>query len=180
MVMNAVSRTEPNSATRPTSFLPRSTSIRCSARSLGSAAELGRERRVLLRMGAARARAGDRPQRHLAVFYPDQDLGRAPDDVDVVAMEVVEVRCGIEGAKVPVGEKRVRRRHLEPARQHGLKGVAGRDVLLDAAHVRLERSSAYGDTAGGSDGGGSSASGWIVPGTASRSTQSSIRAVAEA
>ena len=36
--MKAVSRTEPNSATRPTSFRPRSTSIRCSARSFGSAA----------------------------------------------------------------------------------------------------------------------------------------------
>ena len=136
--MNAVSRTVPNSATRPTSLRPRSTSIRCSARSFGSAVELRGEGRVLLRRGAPRAGAGDRPERDLAVLHPDEDLGRASDDVNVVAVQIVQVRRRIERPEVAVGEKRIRRRHLEPAGEHGLKGVAGGDVLLDPAHVVLE------------------------------------------
>src|SRR3989449_8234502 len=40
MAMNSVTLTEPSVATRPTSFRPRSTSMTCSARSLGSASSV--------------------------------------------------------------------------------------------------------------------------------------------
>ena len=81
---------------------------------------------------------GDGPQDDLAVLDPDQDLGRAAHDVDVVTVEIVQVGSGIERAEVPVGEERVGGRQVEPPRQHGLKGVSGRDVLLDPSHIVLE------------------------------------------
>jgi hypothetical protein len=45
MTIRCGTTTVPQRATRPTSFLPRSSSIRCSARSLGSASRLSESRR---------------------------------------------------------------------------------------------------------------------------------------
>ena len=103
--------------------------------------ELGGERGVSSGVRAAGPGAGDRPEGHLAVLHPHQDLRRAADDVDVVAVEVVQIRRRIERAEVAVGEERIGRGQVDPAAQHRLEGVARGDVLLDPAHVRLERSS---------------------------------------
>ena len=133
--MNAVSRTEPNSATRPTSFRPRSTSIRCSARSLGSAASSSAS---AASCSGSRPRGrvpGDRPDGHLALLHPHQDLGRAADDVDVVAVQIVEIRRGVERTQIAIAQERVRCRQVDPAAQHRLESVARGDVLLDPAHV---------------------------------------------
>ncbi len=56
----------PYSQTRPRSLRPRSTSITCSARSFSSASSSAAMRASSLGIGAARARAGDRPRRDVA------------------------------------------------------------------------------------------------------------------
>ena len=53
-------------------------------------------------------------------------------------MQVVQVGRRVERSKIAVGQKRVRGGDLQPARQHGLEGVARGDVLLDAPNVILE------------------------------------------
>ena len=53
-------------------------------------------------------------------------------------MEEIEIGRGIQRAKVPVGQHRVRRRQIQPAGENGLKGVAGRDVFLDPPDSVLE------------------------------------------
>ncbi len=58
--------------------------------------------------------------------------------MDVVALEEVEVRRRIERAKVAIGEERIRGGQVEATAEHRLEGVARRDVILDAADVRLE------------------------------------------
>ena len=136
--MKAVRRTLPYSATRPTSFRPRSTSIRCSARSFGSAASSAASAASSSGLAPRGRVPAIGPERDLAILDPDQDLGRAADDLDVVAVEVVEIGRGVERPEIAVGEERVGRRDLEPPRQYRLEGVARRDVLLDAAHVVLE------------------------------------------
>ena len=73
-----------------------------------------------------------------AVLDPHQDLRRAADDVDVVAVEVVQVRRRVERPEIAIGEERIRRRQIEPTGEHGLEGVAGGDVLLDPAYVVLK------------------------------------------
>ena len=41
---------------------------------------------------AARAGAGDRPDRDLAVAHPDQDLRRGADDLEILEVEIAEER----------------------------------------------------------------------------------------
>ncbi len=100
--------------------------------------ELGSQYGVLLRRGAPGAGSRDRPESHLAVLHPNEDLGRAPDDMNVVTMQIVQVRCRIQGAQVSVSQERVRRGDLDPAGKNSLKGVSRGDVFLDATHVILE------------------------------------------
>ena len=105
---------------------------------LGIGQQLVGERGILLGRRAARPGSRDRPKGHFAILHPDQDLRRAADDVDIVAVEIVEVGSGVEGAEIAIGEERVRRRQIDPAGQHRLEGVARGDVLLDPAHVVLK------------------------------------------
>ena len=123
--------TVPISATRPTSLRPRSSSIRCSARSLGSASSrLGQ--RLVLGVGRRRAaRAGDRADGHLAVAHAHEDLGARADEREVAEIEVEEERRGIGAAQRAIErERRQRERRREALRQHDLEDVAGGDVLL--------------------------------------------------
>jgi hypothetical protein len=100
--------------------------------------ELCRQCPVLVWVAPSRPGAGNRPQCDLALLDPHQDLGRAANDVDVVAMQIVEIRRRIEGAEVAIGEKRIRCGKVEPPGEDCLKGVPRTDVLLDPAHVLLK------------------------------------------
>ena len=60
MAISSLTSTLPIAATRPTSLRPRSTSMICSARSLGSASKIRLKLAFFFRRGAAPARAGDR------------------------------------------------------------------------------------------------------------------------
>ena len=51
---------------------------------------------VLGRRRAARPGAGDRPDRHLAVADPHQDLGRRADDLEVLEVEIAQERRRID------------------------------------------------------------------------------------
>ena len=51
---------------------------------------------VLRRRRAARPRAGDRPDRHLAVAHPHEDLGRRADDLEVLEVEVAQERRRVD------------------------------------------------------------------------------------
>jgi hypothetical protein len=82
---------------------------------LGVCLQLVSEGSVLLGRRPARSRPRNRPEGDFAVFHPDQDLRRASDQVDIIAMEIVEVGSGIERAKVAIGEKGVRGRQIQPA-----------------------------------------------------------------
>ncbi len=112
----------------------------CSARSLGSA-----------RSSSARARssASSLPRRRVpargrtvtsAVLDPDQDLGRAADQVEVAEVEVEEERARVDHPEDPVDVERLGRRlDLEPLAGHDLEDVAGLDVLLAVADDVLVR-----------------------------------------
>ena len=69
--------------------------------------QLRGERPVLLGVGAAAARAGDRPQRHLVALEPHQDLRRRADDVEVAKVEVEHVRRRVERAQRAVERERL-------------------------------------------------------------------------
>jgi hypothetical protein len=60
---------------------------------LGVGLELGGEHRVGLRCGSARSGAGDWAQGDFFILYPNQNLGRAAHDVQVVALEEIEIRA---------------------------------------------------------------------------------------
>jgi hypothetical protein len=58
--------------------------------------------------------------------------------VDVVAVEIIEIRRGVERPQIAIAEERVGRRQIDPPAQHRLESVARGNVLLDPAHVILE------------------------------------------
>jgi len=102
--------------------------------------EFGRERLVGLAVAPARARAGDRPQRHVAPFLAHQDLGRGAHHLEVAELVVEHVRRRVDRAQRPVErDRRCRERTRHALRDHDLHDVAGRDVLLRARHRGLER-----------------------------------------
>src|SRR5438093_296836 len=77
-------------------------------RSRNTSAERVPPQRVVGGLGRApRARAGDRTHRHLAAFDPDQHLGRAADEREVVEPEIEEVGCRVERAEAAVQAQRV-------------------------------------------------------------------------
>ena len=64
------------------------------------------EARVLVARGAARPRAGERPDRHRAVLQPDQDLRARADQREIVEVEVEQERRGVEAAQRAVERER--------------------------------------------------------------------------
>ena len=128
----------PISATRPTSLRPRSSSIRCSARSLGSASSSS---------ASAGPRAGVAPRRRVPaigriVTLPSRTRtrisGLEPIDREAVEVEEVEEGRGVHAAQRAVErEGRQRELGLEALGQHHLEDVARRDVVLRLQHHRL-------------------------------------------
>ena len=125
---------------RPTSLRPRSTSIRCSARSFSSAMSSSVIAASSSARAAAPARAGDRSQRDRAArAHAHEQLRRTADDLDAVEHEVVHVRRRIDHAEraVQVGRRKVER-HVDAPRDLHLKRVARDDVLRGCARRRRE------------------------------------------
>ena len=125
---------EPTSATRPTSLRPRSISIRCSARSFGSASSSAASRSSSAAVSPrgrvpAIGRTSTRPSAE-----PDERLGRRAGDARLGELEVEHVRRRVDHAQraIDVERTRARRRLGEALRQHDLERVAGEDVLLHA------------------------------------------------
>ena len=106
---------------------------------LGIGQQLLFERLVLFRRGAAPPRAGERPDRHLAVAHTHQDLGRRTDQGERSEIEV-EQEWGRIGApeRAVEGEGGQREGRGIALGQHDLEYVAGGDVLLGPLHHRHE------------------------------------------
>ena len=97
------------------------------------------ERLVLVRGLAARARAGDRADGHVAVAHAHQDLRARAGDREAAEVEEEQERRRVDPAQRAVErERRERERRLEALRQHDLEDVAGRDVFLGARDHRVE------------------------------------------
>ena len=117
--------------TRPTSLRPRSSSMRCSARSFSIGEQLALQRLVLLRGCATRPRAGQRPDGHRALPHPNQDLRARARDGEAPEVEKIEERRRIDSPQRPVErERRQVERRLETLRQYHLKHITGSNVLL--------------------------------------------------
>ena len=105
--MKSTTSTVPGAQTRPRSLRPRSTSIRCSARSFGSAS----------RSAASAASSSGVAPRHRVpaigciIARPpvdlDQRLRAGADDVEAVEAQQVHVRARVGGAQHPVDVERV-------------------------------------------------------------------------
>ena len=127
----SVTSTLPILATRPTSLRPRSSSIRCSARSFSSARRSAASSCVFDSIPAAPPRAGDGPDRYLAFARAHQNFGARTDDLEVTEIEVAE-----EGRRIDAAQRAIQREgwegegRSETLRQHDLKDVAGADIIL--------------------------------------------------
>ena len=122
----SVTLTVPILATRPTSLRPRSSSIRCSARSFGSASSSSSS--ALSSCGVAPR--GRVPAIGRIVTVPSRTRTRIsgldPGDREAAEVEEVEERRRIDPPQRAVErERRQRERRLEALRQHDLEDVAG-------------------------------------------------------
>ena len=139
MAKLSVTRTEPILPTRPTSLRPRSSSIRCSARSLGSASSSASS--ALSSSGVAPR--GRVPASGRMVTSPSRTRtsisGLEPDQRETAEIEIEQERRRIGAAERAVErERRQRERHREALRQHHLEDVAGGDVFLGLLHHARE------------------------------------------
>ena len=129
----SVTFTVPISATRPTSLRPRSSSIRCSARSFGSASSSSSS--ALSSCGVAPR--GRVPAIGRMVTLPSRTRtrisGLEPATAKPPKSRKIQERRRVDPAQRAVErERRQRERRLEALRQHDLEDVAGRDVFLGA------------------------------------------------
>ena len=99
MTITSEISTEPYCATRPTSLRPRSTSITCSAHSLGSAKQFLGEPLVLGFVAAASASAGERSNGDVAIDDADHDLRRTAHQRHLGRPKVEHERAGIHHAQ---------------------------------------------------------------------------------
>ena len=96
------------------------------------------QRLVLVRRGAARARPGDRADRHLVAGDLDQDFRARTRDREGAEIEEVQIRRGVGPSQRAIERKRRQReRRLETLRQNDLERVAGGDVVLGLEDHRL-------------------------------------------
>ena len=134
--MNSTTSTVPGRQTRPRSLRPRSTSITCSDRSLGSASSSSCEPDVVLGGLATGPGPGDRVGDGLLAGDSHQRLGRAADDrvrrpVRGGQPEQVHVRARVRRAQDPVDLERVGRAvEGEALREDDLEHLSRADVLL--------------------------------------------------
>ena len=96
MPMNSSTSTEPNRHTRPRSFLARSTSIVCSALSLGSARSSCANCCILPGIASPRAGAGDWHRCYPPLLHPHEHLGACPYHLLVTKIEIIHVRAGVD------------------------------------------------------------------------------------
>ena len=112
--------------------------------------QLRGDRDVLLGVGAARARAGDRARRDAAAGDGQQRLGAGAGDLEVAEVEEVHVRRRVDGAQPAVDRERVDRRPGADQRCEGTTWKASPAWMYStiratiasnclARHVRLER-----------------------------------------
>ena len=100
---------------------------------LGVGQQLVFERLVLVRRGAARPGPGDRPDCHRVAAGANQNFRARPGNGEIGIIEIEQERRRIDPPQRPVErERRQRERRLETLRQHHLKNIAGRDVVLRA------------------------------------------------
>lgn len=105
---------------------------------LEGAAQLVGQALVLLGRLAALDGARNGVRDDAAVLALDQQLGRGANDLEILAVNVEEVRRRVDGAQVAVDVERVQvRRAGEALRRHALEDVALEDVLLELGDVRL-------------------------------------------
>src|SRR5262245_11473517 len=124
----SVTLTVPISETRPTSLRPRSRSMRCSARSFGSASNSSSS---ALSSCAAAPRAGDRTHGHLVAARGDKNFRARTRDGEAAEIEIIEIGRRIGAAERAIERKRRQREGcFETLRQHRLKNIAGHDVFL--------------------------------------------------
>ena len=105
--MCSVTWTEPAPATRPTSLRPRSISIRCSARSFGSASSSLSSAASSSAVAPRRRVPGDRPHLDAAAVEPHQHLGRRAGDARLGELEVEHVRRRVDHAQRAVDVERI-------------------------------------------------------------------------
>ncbi len=97
------------------------------------------EPQILVVVGAARSRAGDRDAFRRAAFDADQHLRRRADDRQRAHAHEIHVRRRVHVAERAVDGERIGGDvGFEALRQDGLVDVAGSDVLLDRADSSLE------------------------------------------
>ena len=144
--------TVPGSQTRPRSLRPRSTSMRCSARSFSSVQQVLLEQRVVLLVvprasGCRRWGAWwPRPSRTVtSASGLEPTMSKRPPG-RVGEAQQVHVRAGVGRAQHAVDVERVGAAlGLEPLRHHDLERLAGADLLLgglDGGVVLLGRAAA--------------------------------------
>src|SRR5579875_1666911 len=123
--MNSSTCTLPYAHTRPRSLRPRSTSITCSARSLGSE-QLRFQPAVFGFVTTARAGAGERVIVGVAALHLDEHLGRTAHDGDIAELQKIEIGRWIHHAQRTVHFKGIGgRAGLQPLAEHDLKGISG-------------------------------------------------------
>ena len=129
----------PYSHTRPRSLRSRSTSMMCSARSLGSRLSSSVMASSSGRRDAARPRAGDGPRLGPAVdAQRDQPLRRRRDQLVVAEVQVAGEGRRVHGAQRRVEVQARQRVHaVEALREVGLEDVAREHVLAGAGDHRL-------------------------------------------
>ena len=131
ITMSSETCTLPISLTRPTSFRPRSTSMMCSARSLGSARS-SFSSALSSSSVAPRRRVPAMGRRSILPFLEaHHHLGRSADHGRVAAAQEIHVGRRVDEPERPVDLEGLRRDlPLEPLGRHDLEDVAGLDVLL--------------------------------------------------
>ncbi len=101
--------------------------------------QLGGDALVGGQVAPARARAGDRPRRHVRPGHRQQRLGRGAGHLEVAEVQEVHVRRRVDGPQPAVDRERLLVDRRAPAlRGHRLEDVAGVAVLDDPRHVGLE------------------------------------------
>ena len=141
----SVTETSPTSATRPTSLRPRSSSIRCSARSLGSpissSASASSSACVAPRLRVpAMGRIVTLPSRSRTRIS-----GTRSDDGKAREGEIVEEGRGVQAAQRAIERKgRQGEGPAEALARHHLEDVAGADIVLGALDdVEIIRHASY-------------------------------------
>ncbi len=130
-----VTFTLPGLETLPTSFLARSRSIRCSARSFPSVMRSAAGAFILLLAFSPGPGAGNGKRGDGITLELDHDLGRRADERHILKVDVEEVGRWVDVPEAPVGVEGIAGCiELEPAGEHRLDDLAVSDVLFCLAH----------------------------------------------